>query len=441
MARRKGRVEDRGVETPAARFLRSAQLCRARDLKQLYILGEVVQAISKLIHALQKERGASSIFLGSSGNAFADRIAARVAESRELETAVRIRLEHIDEQLDRMSAGARFYTRVALAFRALDTLPDTRQRIIALALAPQDAVTVFSDLIGQLLAVGFETADIAADPAISRALLALVNFSQGKEYAGQERATAGGAFSAGCFDATEQRRLQYLVDAQDQAFRVFAEFADPARVAHFDELTAGAESIEVQRMRLAALARRVSGEEPLGVTADHWYEIMTRRIDAMKLIEDGLAADLDALCASKLAEAHSTEIELADTAHTDGICATAAVAMLVTDVDPALNKLGLHAGIGYYGVDQALPKPMRSILDIVQAQSRRIDDVSSQLESARSALAERKTIERAKGILMKSRSLSDPDAYALMRRAAMSQNKRLIEIAESIVSMADLLKG
>src|SRR6185312_4788943 len=164
-------------------------------------------------------------------------------------------------------------------------------------------------------------------------------------------------------------------------------------------------------------------------------------IDAMKLIEDGWAADLDALCASKLTEAHSTEIELQDTALTDGIRATAAVAMLVTDVDPALNKLGLHGGIGYYGVDQVLPKPMRSILDIVEAQSRRIHDVSSQLESARSALAERKTIERAKGILMKSRSLSDPDAYALMRQAAMSKNKRIIEIAESIVSMADVLKG
>jgi AmiR/NasT family two-component response regulator len=78
---------------------------------------------------------------------------------------------------------------------------------------------------------------------------------------------------------------------------------------------------------------------------------------------------------------------------------------------------------------------------VVEAQSRRIAEVSGQLESARTALVERKTIERAKGILMESRGLSDSDAYALMRRTAMSQNKRLIEIAESIVSMTDLLKG
>jgi AmiR/NasT family two-component response regulator len=433
-----------GVQTPAARFFRSARLCRARDLTQLSILGDLVQGISKLIHALQKERGATSIFLGSGGATFVDRLAVRVAESRDIEALVRERLEHIDEQLDRISVGARFYTRVALAFLALDTLPDTRQRIAALLLTPQDAVKAFSDVIGRLLAVGFETADIAADPSTSRALVALVNFSQGKEYAGQERATAGAAFSRGRFDAAEQRRLQYLASAQDQALRIFAEFADPAQAAAVDELRVTADSLEVQRVRRLALEPLASGAEPLGVTADHWYEVTTRRIDAMKLIEDRLAADLVTLCAAKLAEAQAPASSLTDPMHVDGIRATAAVAMLITDADPALNSLGLDAGIGFYGVDRALdgalPTPMRSILDVVEAQSRRIDDVSSQLESARTALAERKTIERAKGILMKNRRLTETDAYALLRQTAMSQNRRLVEIAEAVLNMADMLK-
>ena len=58
---------------------------------------------------------------------------------------------------------------------------------------------------------------------------------------------------------------------------------------------------------------------------------------------------------------------------------------------------------------------MRSILDVVEAQSRRIEDINSQLESARVALAERKTIDRAKGILMHSRRLNEKDAYTLLR--------------------------
>ena len=92
------------------------------------------------------------------------------------------------------------------------------------------------------------------------------------------------------------------------------------------------------------------------------------------------------------------------------------------------------------GMDNGLAKPVRSIRDVVEAQSRRIDDINSQLESARVALPERKTIERAKGILMRSRRLSEKDAYTLLRQTAMSQNKRIFEVAQAIISMADIFK-
>ncbi len=114
--------------------------------------------------------------------------------------------------------------------------------------------------------------------------------------------------------------------------------------------------------------------------------------------------------------------------------------MLMTDVDPALNNLELGGGVGLYTLDGALPKPMRSIIDVLQAQSRRIHDVSNQLASARVDLIERKVIERAKGLLMKSRRLSEKEAYALMRETAMNQNKRIFEVAEAIVSTAEILK-
>jgi AmiR/NasT family two-component response regulator len=439
MGRRRDRIDDGILETPAARFLRSATLCRTRDLEQLVILGELVKDISELIHALQKERGASSIYLGSNGAHFADRLAARIAECEALEKAVRERLAHVDEKLDRMSSGARFYTRVALAFRALDMLPGTREQIASLALAPQDAVKTFTEIIGCLLAVGFEVADIAADPTISRALVALANFSQGKEYAGQERATAGAAFSRGHFLAADQRRLQHLVAAQDQAFRIFAEFADPLHISALQDIIKDHASTEVKRMRTLALSgRRLS--EPAGVIADAWFEQTTRRIDAMKTIADQLAAALGCLCTVKLAEARNNS-EQPYTEQTEGIAATAPVAMLVTDVDPAHNNLGLGGGVCLYTLDGALPTPMRSIIDVLQAQSRRIDDVSNQLASARVDLIERKVIERAKGLLMKSRRLSEKDAYALIRETAMNQNKRIFEVAEAIVSTAEILKA
>jgi hypothetical protein len=439
MDRSKRRSVTRTAETPVARFLRSAALCRVRDLKHLLLLGELVRDMAELIHALQKERGASSIFLGSSGAQFAERLAARVQESCQFERALRVRLEHIDEKLDRVSSGARFYTRAALAFRALDTLPATRQQIASLTMVPQDAVTTFTNIIGCLLAVVFEIADIAADPTVSRALVAFVNFSQGKEYAGQERATAGAGFSRGQFNASEQRRLQHLILAQEQSFRIFSEFADPAQLAAFHAILNGPESAEVKLMRKVALVGSGPIADLAGVTADAWFEQTTRRIDAMKAIEDRLAADLQGLCTDKLAEA-TQQGERVGTDDSAAVPTTSSVAMLIADVDPALNNLGLDGGVGLYMLDSSQPRAMRSILDVIQAQARRIHDVSSQLESARLALSERNLIERAKSLLMKTRRLSEKDAYALMRETAMNQNKRILEVAEAILSAAELLK-
>jgi hypothetical protein len=438
MSRRTNPIDATQANTLAGRFLRSAQLCRARDLKQLSVLSDLVKGISELIHALQKERGASSIYLGSNGAHFADRLVAQVAESRSLEERVRSHMEHADEKLDPMSCSARFYTRVAFAFDALDSLPGTREQVSALVLVPQDAVKAFTEVIALLLAVGFEAADIAADPETSRALIALVTFAQGKEYAGQERATAGGALSRSHFDATDRRHMQHLQVAQEHAFTIFTQFADPRHVTLLLELSNSRETAEFKRMRATALEQDPSGD-PFPVTADAWYEVTTRRIDAMRSIEECVAADLGQLCAVKLAEAKAGA-RRADAIDRDVVKRTAPFAMLVTDVDPALNSLGVAGGVELYGMDTGLPKPMRSIRDVVEAQSRRIDDINSQLESARVALTERKTIDRAKGILMRSRRLSEKDAYTLLRQTAMSQNKRIFDVAEAIISMSDIFK-
>jgi hypothetical protein len=427
------------ADTPAARFLRSARLRRARDLRQLSILSELVKGISELIHALQKERGASSIYLGSNGAQFADELVARVAESSSFENRVRDRLERVDERLDPFSCSARFYTRVAFAFRALDSLPGTREQVWALALAPQDAVKAFTEVIALLLAVGFEAADIAADPETSRALIALVNFAQGKEYAGQERATGGAALSRGQFGAADRRHLLHLEAAQERAFRIFMEFADPRHVALFLELVSSPETAAFKQIRADALGQDSLGDSHAG-TADQWYELTTQRIDAMRSIENSVAADLGRLCAVKLARSKG-KAKAVDAIGGETLRRAAPFAMLVSDVDPAANGLGMSGGVELYGMDAGLPTPLRSILDVVEAQSRRIDDINSQLETARVALTERKTIERAKGLLMRGRRLSEKDAYTLLRQTAMSQNKRIYEVAEAIISMAEVLKA
>jgi hypothetical protein len=419
----------------SARFLRSAQLCRIRDLTQLLSFSDLISEISELIHALQKERGASSIYLGSNGVKPRADLLTRVAESLRLESAVRDRLIQLDENLDRMSCGARYYSAVATALRDLDGLPALRDQVAATQLAPLDAVKAFTDTITGLLSVICEVAGVAADPKISQAMLALVNFAQAKEFAGQERATAAAGFARGCFEALEIRRLYHLTGAQEQGFQLFRAFADPAHVETLRDIETSPVALQIESMRKVAFAGGQFGDLH-GITAEAWFELATARIDAMRAIECALSANLRALCKARLAEV-SAEGDAAGSAYPSN--GMASIAVMVGDADPAQTKAGLDAGPGLYSAEGAQPGLMRSILDVVRDQSRRIHDVTNALESARGELNDRKAVDRAKALLMSSRNLTEQEAYTLLRKTAMNQHKRMAEIAQAILGMADIL--
>ena len=76
---------------------------------------------------------------------------------------------------------------------------------------------------------------------------------------------------------------------------------------------------------------------------------------------------------------------------------------------------------------------------MVQEQSRRLQAVSDELQQVRATLNERKVVERAKGLLMAHRQLSEEEAHKMLRQTAMNQNRRLVDVAESVLAMADFL--
>lgn len=104
-------------------------------------------------------------------------------------------------------------------------------------------------------------------------------------------------------------------------------------------------------------------------------------------------------------------------------------------------RRAVQAGVSAYVVDGVQAHRVRPILEAAIARFEQHRDLQDELEQARLQLAERKVIERAKGIVMRQRAIDEPAAYQLMRRTAMDQNRRLVEIAESIISAADLLTG
>ncbi|RYF39790.1 MAG: ANTAR domain-containing protein, partial [Comamonadaceae bacterium] len=87
------------------------------------------------------------------------------------------------------------------------------------------------------------------------------------------------------------------------------------------------------------------------------------------------------------------------------------------------------------------PHIERSILDMVQEQASRLQAMSDELETVRASLNERKVVERAKGLLMAHRKLTEEEAYKMLRQTAMNQNKRLSDVAQAVLAMADYLAG
>jgi len=115
------------------------------------------------------------------------------------------------------------------------------------------------------------------------------------------------------------------------------------------------------------------------------------------------------------------------------------IAMFVDRSDTALIEAAMEAGVSAYVVDGLKKERVKAILDMAVSRFNAFSRLQRELAEAKSALEERKVIERAKGILMKMRGLSEEDAFALLRQTAMNEKKKMSEIAQSVVTAAGLL--
>lgn len=394
----------------ALRFLLIAKRAEIRVLERLALSCELVSLCGELIHRLQRERGASSLFLASAGLRFADELATMRGDVDVAADAVRAGFERLPGDAVRSDDEVRLFSRIAFVLHGLNTLPQLRADVSARSPGCDDSTAAYSRLVGSLIAVVFEAADAATDPGISALLVALFNFIQGKELAGQERAAGVAGFSGAGFDAERSQRIADLVEAQTRCFEVFSDFAPPDLLLRWHNACAPDDEVELERMRRAARG----GVEP-ALPADAWqawFTLQTRRIDAMKGIEDQLTARLAAACSARIA------------ASSDAL----------SDHEAVMKTLA--------AMSAPLPSPdaMRSVQELLHEQALRIQRMSDELASAKAALEARKLIERGKGVLMAHHGISEERAYRLLRETAMNQGRRVVEVAESVLALGALLQ-
>ena len=144
-------------------------------------------------------------------------------------------------------------------------------------------------------------------------------------------------------------------------------------------------------------------------------------------------ADLVVMSASHVDEALLNDIKaLHQASH-------APLVLLTAESRDERVKQAVEAGASAYVVDGAEPSRLRPIFSAAMARHQQLENLTSELNQTRLQLTERKLIERAKGIIMAERGATEDQAYRMMRKTAMDRNKRLIDIAESIVAASELL--
>lgn len=425
----KARMGDASM--PAAlRFMLAARRCELHSLQGLALTCELVTLISQLVHALQKERGYSNVYLGDAQPQRLQHLDVLSGAAQASEEQVRRCLEELAPDASQPADKARLFNRIAYALYSLEELPGLRRRILEQSLDAQTATAAFTRIVSSLLAMVFDAADTALDPDITRALVAMFNFMQGKELGGQERACGVAGFTAGYFSQARQAEMRHLLDSQQSSFRVFAEYADEEAIRRWEKLVAD----EAQVQQLREIAQRTSPEHRVDAgLAELWFDLMTIRIDAMREVESLLAEALLSNSRKRIAET-TAELEnhrgllrrlAADTtARTPPMLFSVQGSML--DTIPK-NGVGKHLE--------------RSILDLMREQTLHLQRLNDELTEARSALGEHKRIEQAKQLLINRYHLSEQQAHERLQRAAMDSGKRLVDVARQVIAQMRSDKG
>lgn len=408
------------------KFLLAARQSQLQGLEALTSTSVLVGHVSRLVHALQKERGYSTLFLSGPLALLPAELVALRGDAEGIETQARRFLLDLEPAALRCADKTRLLHCISHALHRLDGMPDLRWRVRERKLTAQNAGIRFTQVIACLLSLVFEAADSALDPDVTRALVALFNFMQGKESSGQERALGAMGYKTGYCDQASKAQLSSLAENQRRAFESFVRFADVQALRMWQNMQQSVESVH----RLRDILLKTSPDEPVDSgLAELWYEVCTACIDAMRGIEQHLTDTLALRCQECIARAREElgdhQLLLSRFADT----ANDAAAATVFDIQPRSIEAPLPDGLAH---DMEL-----SVLDMLQAQTLHLRRTGGELAQLRGSLDERRLVEQAKWLLVRQQGLSEQAAHDRLLRVAMDRGIALGELARQLLASED----
>ncbi|WP_048997256.1 nitrate regulatory protein NasR [Enterobacter kobei] len=379
-----------GISPGATEWLQRARLMRREQLSKLAELNVLVHSISQLVHMLQCERGASNVWLCSQGKLYAP-------ECKASRALVDENLAALNTILGKQSLlpGSAVCERIGNALHTLDTLPALRDGVSQQTLTAPQAMEHYSRMLRHLLSIVPQLNDSIDDPQIAGRFVALYSLMQGKELAGQERALGAIGFTQGFFDDVTRQRLVDRIDGQQACFEIFLSHSQ-ADVQTTFSLNCQPDR-ETEQLRRVACTRQPAADN--GHTALAWFALQTARLEHLRALEETIIADL------------------------------------MVAVDERIQRDEVYPHPADELEDPLAHYPDKPLLPLVRQQAREIEQLSRQLASLRDTLEERKTIDKAKSVLMTHQNMSEEQAWTTLRKMAMDKNQRMVDIARALLTV------
>jgi len=297
------------------------EIAAVRQADRLGEIAGLAVSANAAIHEIQRERGGSSVFLSSKGAQFGSELTQQRKETDK-------KVAELEATLDRLSPGTVDIlgrTSIAAAKSIFKGIPALRDRVDRQEITPAEAIAAYSDSVTLLIDLVARSRSASPDVNAMKMVTSLLELTEAKESAGIERAVGSVGFASGKFDPAILLRFAEIGARQLQSLAAFRRDAPP------DVTTILAASLTQEVEEPVIHMRRAAFDSPAGapvsgITAADWFTAATRRIDALKTVEDRLGAAIIATADS--ARAAATRYSLIFSAGTTLLLASTAALMV-----------------------------------------------------------------------------------------------------------------
>lgn len=260
----------------------------SNEMGQVKGLSQLAVHISRLVHETQKERGMTAGYLGSKGQKFATELPKQRQETDK-------RAEEMNAYLSSFHTeqyGSEFQASLENALGELNKLSTKRSAVTALEIPGPAAIGYYTGMNKSFLDTIGTMTKLGSNNELTTTIAAYVNFLNGKERAGVERAVLSGAFAGDKFAPGMYEKFLTLVSEQDTYAREFKRLASPENTQEFEAKMQDPAVAEVETYR--QVAREKAAQGGFGQDASAWFATISKKINLLKATEDYLSEDLNA---------------------------------------------------------------------------------------------------------------------------------------------------